>query len=89
MLPTTRFVYRKGLGSFDAILSVSHTVYGVLESGQETRIVHTDFSAAFDRANHQGILYELCSVDIGSSVLSFDLTAVMSKWLGFASNSRH
>ena len=29
-----------------------------------------DFSAAFDRVNHQGILYRLCSVGIGGSVLS-------------------
>ena len=29
-----------------------------------------DFSAAFDGVNHQGILYKLCSVDIGGSVLS-------------------
>ena len=29
-----------------------------------------DFSAAFDRVNHQGILYKLCSVGIGSSLLS-------------------
>ena len=29
-----------------------------------------DFSAAFDRANHQGILYKLSSVGIGGSVLS-------------------
>ena len=29
-----------------------------------------DFSAAFDRVNHLGILYKLCSVGIGGSVLS-------------------
>ena len=29
-----------------------------------------DFRAAFDRVNHQGILYRLCSVGIESSVLS-------------------
>ena len=29
-----------------------------------------DFSAAFDRVNHQGILYRLSSVGIGGSVLS-------------------
>ena len=29
-----------------------------------------DFSAAFDRVNHQGILYGLSSVGIGGSVLS-------------------
>ena len=28
------------------------------------------FSAAHDRVNHQGILYKLCSVGIGGSVLS-------------------
>ena len=29
-----------------------------------------DFSAAFDRVNHLGILYKLCSVCIEGSVLS-------------------
>ena len=29
-----------------------------------------DFSAAFDGVNHQSILYKLCSVGIGDSVLS-------------------
>ena len=29
-----------------------------------------DFSAAFDRVNYQGILYRLCSMGIGGSVLS-------------------
>ena len=29
-----------------------------------------DFSAAFDRVNHLGILYKLCSVGIVGSVLS-------------------
>ena len=32
--------------------------------------MQTDFNAAFDRDNHQGILYRLCSVGIGVSVLS-------------------
>ena len=36
-----------------------------------------DFSAAFDRANHLGILYELCSVGIVGSVLSI-LTQFLS-----------
>ena len=38
--------------------------------GQEARIVHIDFSAAFDRVNHEGILFKLCSVGVGGSVLS-------------------
>ena len=36
-----------------------------------------DFSAAFDRVNHQGFLYRLCSVGIGFSVLSI-LTQFLS-----------
>ena len=36
-----------------------------------------DFNAAFDRVSHQGILYRLCSVGIGGSVLSI-LTQFLS-----------
>ena len=70
VFPTTQFAYRKGLGTCDALLCVSHTLQSVLESGQEARIVQIDFRAAFDRVNHLGILYKLCSVCIGGSVMS-------------------
>ena len=70
VLPTTQFAYRKGLGTCAALLRVSHTLQSALESGQEARIVQINFSAAFDRVNHQGILYWLISVGIGGSVLS-------------------
>ena len=36
---TTQFAYRKGLGSCDALLCVSHTLQSALESGKETRIM--------------------------------------------------
>ena len=55
----------------------SHTLKSALESGQEARIVQIDFSAAFDRVNHLGILYKLCSVGIGGSVFSI-LTQFLS-----------
>ena len=67
MLP---FAYRKSLGTCDALLCVSHTLQSALESGQEASIVLIDFNAAFDRVNHQGIFYKLCSVGIGGFVLS-------------------
>ena len=69
VLPTTQFAYRKDLAC-DALLCVSHTPQSALESGQEAQIVQVDFSSAFDRVNHLGILYKLCSVGIGGSVLS-------------------
>ena len=45
-------------------------IENALESGQEARMVQIDFGAAFDRVNHRDILYKLCSVGIGGSVLS-------------------
>ena len=38
--------------------------------GQEARIVQIDFSATFDTVNHQWILFKLCSLGVGGSVLS-------------------
>ena len=77
VLPTTQFAYRKGLDTSDALLCVSHTLQSALQNGQEARIMQIDFSAAFDRVNHLGILYMLCSVGIGGSVLSI-LTEFLS-----------
>ena len=78
VLPTTQFTYRKGLGTCDALLCVAYTLQNGLEMGQEARIVQIDFSAAFDRVNHQGILFKLCSVGVGGLVLSV-LTRFLSK----------
>ena len=80
VLLTTQFAYRKGLGTCDALLCMSHTLQSALESGQEARIMQIDFSAVFDMVNHQGILYELGSVGIGGSVLSI-LTQFLSNRL--------
>ena len=49
---------------------MSDTLQSALERGQEARIVQIDFSAAFGMVNHLIILYKLCSVGIGGSVLS-------------------
>ena len=62
LLPITQFAYRKGLSTCDALSRGSHTRQSALESEQEARIRQIDFSAAFDRVNHQGILYKLWSV---------------------------
>ena len=48
----------------------SCTLHSALERRQEARIVQVDFSAAFDRVNHKGILIKLTSVGVGGSVLS-------------------
>ena len=77
VLPTTQFAYRNGLGTSYALLYVSHILQNALESGPEGRTVQIDLSAAFNRVNHLGILYKLCSVSIVGSVLSI-LTQFLS-----------
>ena len=77
VLPTAQFAYRKGLGTLDALLGVSLTLQNALESGQVDRILQIDFSATFNRVNHHGIHYKLCSVGVGDSVLSI-LTQFLS-----------
>ena len=52
VLPTTQFAYKRGLGNYDALLCVAHTLQSALEMGQEVRIVQIDFSAAFDMVKH-------------------------------------
>ena len=49
---------------------MAHTLQSALEMGQKARIVQINFSAAFDRVKNQGILFKLCSVGVGGSVLS-------------------
>ena len=51
--------------------------HSALESGHEAIIVQIGFSAAYDRVNHQVILYKLSSVCIGGSVSSI-LTQFLS-----------
>ena len=73
MLPTAQFAYQKSLGTCDALFCVSHMLQSCIvfiSSLQEARIVQIYFSAAFDSVNHPGILYNLCSVGIGGSLLS-------------------
>ena len=84
---TTQFAYRKGLGTCDALLCVSYTLHSALESGQKGRIVQIDFSAAFHKVNHLGILYALpcgywrfCTVCI-DTVSVKPITASYGGWL--------
>ena len=44
--PTTQFAHRKGLGTCDALLCMSHTLQSAFQILQEARIVQIDYSAA-------------------------------------------
>ena len=50
----------------------AHLIQRALEMEQEVRMVQIgSFSTAFDRVNHQGILFKHCSRGVGGSALSF------------------
>ena len=58
---------------------MSYTLESALETGQEARILQIDFSAAFDRVNHQGF-------SIGCALWVLDVLCCVLTWiLGVAS----
>ena len=69
--PAAQFAYRKGLGCTDALLTISHHRQKSLDTWMESYIAHLDFSAAFDRVSHSGLLFKLESIGVGGSVMCF------------------
>ena len=70
LLPAPQFAYWKCLGCTDSLLTLSHYLQKSLDSGIESYIVKLDFSAAFDKVSHIGLLFKLKSIGVGGSVLS-------------------
>jgi len=70
VMPDNQYGFRKGLGTTDALLHVSHVLQSALDHGCEAKLVQIDFSAAFDRVNHEGLLFKLRSVGVGGSFFS-------------------
>ena len=60
-----QFGFCKGLGACDAVVTISDKVQRALDSGFEARMVGFDFSAAFDRVNHNALIYKLKQMSIG------------------------
>ena len=69
VLPSTQFGYRKGLGTVDALLTLNTDVQAALNDGHEVRAVAIDFSAAFDKVNHKGIIFNLQNIGVGGKFL--------------------
>ena len=65
LLPPSQFSHRRGLKTSDALLTLSHSLQVALDRGMKGRLVQLDFSAAFDRVSHRGLLYKLRSIGVG------------------------
>ena len=70
LFPNQQFGFRKGLGACEAVLTISDKVQRALYSGFEARMVGLDFSAAFDRVNHNALIYKLRQLSIGGPFLN-------------------
>ena len=68
--PAAQIVYRNVLGCTDALLTISHYLQKSLDAGMESYIEQLDFSDAFDRVSHSGLLFKFKSIGVGGSVLS-------------------
>ena len=80
LLPAAQFAYRQGLGCTDALLPISHHRQKSLDARMESYIVQLDFSAAFDRVSHSGILFKLKSIGIGGGVLPICTNFLSDRW---------
>ena len=70
ILPDRQYAYRKGRGTCDALLDICSISQAALDRGEEVRLVQIDFSAAFDRVSHLGLLYKLQEVGVDGSLFN-------------------
>ena len=59
VLSSHQYSYRKGLGTCDALLDIVCVGQLELDRGGELALIQIDFSAAFDRVNHGGLVFKL------------------------------
>ena len=69
VLQNRQYGYRKGLVAADALLTFNTDTQAALREGMEVRAVAIDFSAAFDKVNHKGILFNLQNIGVGGKFL--------------------
>jgi len=69
VLPSHQYSYRKNLGTCDALLDIVCSGQRALDMGGELALVQIDFSAAFDRVSHVGLLFKLQEAGVGGPIL--------------------
>ena len=69
VLPSHQYSYRKRLGTCDALLDIVCAGQLELDRGGEIALVQIDFSAAFDRVNHGGLVFKLREAGVGGLIL--------------------
>ena len=70
LFPPSQLSYQKDLGTYDGLLTLSHHIQVALDRGREERLVQLNFSAAFEKVSHRGLLYSLKSIGVRGQFLS-------------------
>ena len=65
-----QFGFHKGLGTCDALLTITNVIQKALDSGCEVRMAGLCFSAVFDRVNHEALISKLRRLGLGGAFLS-------------------
>ena len=69
VLPSHQYSYRKRLGTCDALLRIVCAGQLELDRGRELALVQIDFSEAFDRVNHEGLVLKLREAGVGGLIM--------------------
>ena len=69
VLSSHQYSYRKTLGTCDALLDIVCAGQLELDRGGELALVQIDFSAAYDRVNHEGLVFKLREAGVGGMIL--------------------
>ena len=77
LFPNLQFGFHKGLGTCDALLTITILAQKALDSGCKVRMVGLDFSAAFDRVNNKALIFKLRQLGVDGPFLSI-LTEFLS-----------
>ena len=86
--------FRKGLGTCDALLTITSAVQNFLVIGCKVGMIGLDFSSAFDCFSQEALIFQLRQMDIGGTFLNIIvefLTGRRQRWLvdGLCSDYRN
>ena len=84
LLPSSQFSYKKDLGTCDALLTLSHTQQCALNRGMNGKLLQLNFSAAFSRVIHRGLVHKLRSIGARGRFLF-----IISEFLSHRRQSMH
>ena len=70
LFPSHQYACRKVVSTCDALLDIVCASQGELDGGSEIAVVQLDFSAAFNRVSHCGLLFKLRDAGIGGLILA-------------------